>query len=264
MNAHDSGVRRTRETRGQHGAASGRLLLVWWLLLAAATVVLAEPAAEFEAANKLFEQGKFAEAANAYEQLLTNGCASAAVHFNLGNACFKNSQPGRAIFHYHQALRLTPRDPDVRANLQFVRRSLGVTREENFGSQWLQALTLNEWAWLAGGSVGAWFLLLAVGELVPGKRSALAGVTKPLGIAALVSAALLTAAHTVRQLKPAGVVIIPEAPVRPGPLPESKALFSLRDGTEVAVLDQKDQWLQVRAGSQQTGWLKQTAILRWE
>jgi len=40
----------------------------------------------FESANKLYGQGKFAEAASAYEQILKSGRASTAVYFNLGNA----------------------------------------------------------------------------------------------------------------------------------------------------------------------------------
>jgi Flp pilus assembly protein TadD len=61
------------------------------------------------------------EAAAAYEQILTNGAVSPALYFNLGNAHFKAGQLGRAIAAYRQAERLTPRDPDVRANLQFAR-----------------------------------------------------------------------------------------------------------------------------------------------
>ncbi|HEU0039111.1 MAG TPA: tetratricopeptide repeat protein, partial [Verrucomicrobiae bacterium] len=69
----------------------------------------------FDAANRLYEQSKFAEAASAYEKLVQNGAVSPALCFNLGNAFFKASQVGRAIAAYRQAERLTPRDPDVRA-----------------------------------------------------------------------------------------------------------------------------------------------------
>lgn len=240
------------------------VLILWLLVLSLPQRAAAEPAADFEAANKLFEQGKFAEAAKVYETLLTNGPAPAALHFNLGTARFKSGQPGRAIFHYHQALRLTPRDPDIRGNLQFVRRSLGASVEASLGQQFLRALNLDEWAWLAGGGLGIWFLLLGLGEALPGRRAGFAWLTKTSGFTACLLAALLAAAHTERHQAGEAVVAVAEAAVRPGPLAESKAAFSLRDGTEVLVLDTKGDWLQVRAGSQRVGWLKRETLLRWE
>lgn len=235
-----------------------RALILTWLL-AISSLACAEPAADFEAANKLFEQGKVADAAAAYEKLLTNG-PTAALHFNLGNARFKNGQPGRAVFHYHQALRFAPRDPDIRGNLQFTRRSLGVTREDPLFRHLLRTqYTVNEWSWMAGVGLGAWFLMLALGEAVPTKRANFAWLTKTFGVTAIASVSLLIAALIERHSSREAVVVV-ESPVRPGPLAESKVAFSLRDGTEISVLDAKDEWLQVRDASQRTGWVKRDGV----
>lgn len=234
-------------------------LLLLLLLLASARFASATPSLEFEAANKLFEQGKFADAAAGYERLLTNG-PTVALHFNLGNARFKSGQPGIAIFHFHQALRLAPRDPDALGNLQFARRSLGVTMEESFGQHMLRRNTLDEWAWLAGAAVGAWFLLLGLGEALPSKRAAFGGLTRGVGVLAVMLAALLGAAHWDRSSARSAVVILREAPARPGPLAESKVAFALRDGAEVTVLDSKDGWLHVRDTGQRAGWVKRDAV----
>src|SRR5262245_50565847 len=78
----------------------------------------------FDSANLLYEQGKFAEAASAYQSLLKSGRTSAAVYYNLGNAFFKAGQIGRAIAAYARAEQITPRDPDLRANLQFARNQV--------------------------------------------------------------------------------------------------------------------------------------------
>lgn len=165
------------------------------------------------------------EAGAAYERLLTN-TPTAALHFNLGNTRFKSGHPGDAIFHYHQALALTPRDPDARANLQFVRRSLGVAVDEPLARQWLRSCTLDEWAWLAGAGLGAWLTLLALGEALPARRAMFAWLTRTLGLFALAASALLIAAHWERRVTRRAVVVTPEAPVRPGPLAESKPSFS--------------------------------------
>src|SRR5450756_8753 len=67
---------------------------------------------DFDAANKLYEQGKFTEAVGAYEKLIQSGSGSAALYFNLGDACFKAAQVGRALVAYRQAAQLSPRDQD--------------------------------------------------------------------------------------------------------------------------------------------------------
>ena len=107
----------------------------------------AEAEALFEQANKLYEQGKFPEAAAAYRQALAPAGGSAALWFNLGNAQFKAGQTGRAIAAWLQAERLAPRDPGVRFNLAFARKRVSGT-ETAPGPFWqrsLRSLTLNEW-----------------------------------------------------------------------------------------------------------------------
>src|SRR6266700_7137667 len=120
------------------------------------------PTSAFEAANKLYKQGKHSEAAANYQKLIQAGRVSAALYFNLGNSFFKSGQIGRAIAAYRQAERITPRDPDLRANLRFARNQIqGPTLAVNSWQRWLRKLTLNEWTLLAAASLWLWFLLLA-------------------------------------------------------------------------------------------------------
>src|SRR5204862_1754388 len=94
------------------------------LLLLALGAAAQNPALLFDQANKLYEQGKYQEAASAYQKLLQTEPGSAALYFNLGNAWFKAGQSGRAIAAYRQAERLAPRDPNLRFNLNFVRKKV--------------------------------------------------------------------------------------------------------------------------------------------
>ena len=57
------------------------------------------------------------------------------------------------------------------------------------------------------------------------------------------------------------IVITSEAVVRYGPLAESPTAFTVHDGAELRVLDQKDEWLQVTAGPRRTGWLRRDQAL---
>ena len=97
------------------------LLAVMAVWIFNGSAMAADIPTEFNAANKLYAEGKFAEAADAYKKTLQSGAAAPALYFNYGNAEFKSGNFGRAIAAYRQAAQLTPRDAEVRANLEFAR-----------------------------------------------------------------------------------------------------------------------------------------------
>src|SRR5208337_1300274 len=145
------------------------LLLTFAIVFLCVLSVRAEdPGAAFDAANRLYEQGKYSEAAAAYQKLVQAGQVSAALYFNLGNACFKAGTLGRALAAYRQAEALAPRDPDLRANIQFARdQAQGPTLALSRWQKVLGRLSLNEWTILAAAAVWVAFLLLGAGQLWP-------------------------------------------------------------------------------------------------
>jgi tetratricopeptide (TPR) repeat protein len=219
-------------------------------------------AAAFDTANKLYEQGKFTNAAAAYQQLLQSGQASPALYFNLGNAYFKNGQMGRAIAAYRQAELITPRDPDVRANLQFARNQIqGPTISTPGWQHWLSELSLNEWTCIAAAALWVWFGVLIIVQWRPALKGALRKSSVVLGvIAVLLNACLLTVLGVDRFSKTA-VVVASEATVRQGPLDESQTAFNVHDGAELQVLDHKDEWLQVTTDPRRIGWLRRDQVI---
>jgi len=219
-------------------------------------------AADFDAANKLYEERKYSDAVAAYEKLERTHLASPALYFNLGNAFFKSGQIGRAIVAYRQAESLAPRDPDVSANLQFARNQIpGPATAPSRWQRWLGTLTVNEWTKLAAAAFWLLFLFLAAGQWRPTLQRRLRVYTASVGGAAVVLFACLGLAwHEQRSTKTA-VVITREAVVRQGPLDEASETFAVHDGAELSVLDHKDNWLLVSAGNRQFGWLKRDAVV---
>jgi len=223
----------------------------------AAAPITRDVAAQFEAANKLYEQGKFAEAAVAYEAIRQSGVASPALYFNLGNALFKSAQIGRALVAYREAEQQSPRDPDLRANLQFARNQVqGPTRRPGRVERWLATLSLNEWTALA--AVGLWltFISLAVIQLRPRLATPLRNLTIAAASSALLFGICLGLALANRAGTESAIVTAREVTVRNGPFDESPTAFTAHDGAELRVLDHKDDWLQVTDGNRRAGWLR--------
>jgi tetratricopeptide (TPR) repeat protein len=237
-------------------------LLVWWigvLLLTCCLVpgsVRAGAASDaFDQANKLYEERKYSQAIAAYTKLLREKEVSAALYFNLGNAYFKKGQTGQAIVYYRLAERLAPRDPDIRANLTFARDAVGGRVPGGRWQRWLNLLTLNELTLMAAAVFWLWLLVLATGQYrrdwAPGLRT----YRWTLGLWTLLFVAWLGVVLQSRLGSTDAVVVTREAVVRYGPFEEAQSFYTARDGTELAVLDHKDNWLQVIDGSRRVGWL---------
>src|SRR5450631_812344 len=62
--------------------------------------------------------GDYHESAALLESLLADGFRNGAVYYNLGNACFRAGQYGRAIAAYRKAKAYRPRDSYLDANLR--------------------------------------------------------------------------------------------------------------------------------------------------
>src|SRR5438445_3835657 len=192
--------------------AALRFSLVLFLSLPA-LLHAASPNAEFEQANKLYEEGKFAEAAAGYQSLIERGTESPTIYYNLGNAWYKAGQNGRAIAAYLHAERLAPRDPNVRFNLGFVRNKVNVGKISTGTvlQRTLRHLSLNEWTIASASALWLWLFLLATREFRPAWRFALRGYIITAAILTLLlAAATAVALYEQNHFKPA-VVIVPEA-----------------------------------------------------
>jgi hypothetical protein len=240
------------------------LALIWLtlILLCPFSCSAESSAISFEAANKLYEEGKFADAAGAYERLAQSGPVSAALYYNLGNAFFKSGQIGRAIAAYHQGEKITPRDPDIRANLQFARNQVqGPTLVPTRSHRWLGRLTLNEWSLLAAGAIWVWLLLLALLQWRPALRPSLRGPIIVVTLLGVILCACLAAAWSDRHSTRTVVVVAPDGVVHNGPFEESPTAFHLNDGAELRVLDEQHDWLQVTADGRRSGWLRKDKVV---
>lgn len=150
------------ETRG-----AGRrlaMVLLCFAVVMVSTAFAAEPSS-FARGNEYFKSGDYAKAAAAYEKELADHGPDAAVFYNLGNSYQQQKKYGPAILAYERAKVLTPRDPDLMANLARARKAATAFEESPENPRVWQVthfLSLNEWSWLVAGAA------LALGGLAIG------------------------------------------------------------------------------------------------
>ncbi len=244
---------------GLQGAfRSGIRLLLGWLIAGAfaGNLFAADLAADFSSANRLYAEGKFARAADAYQQLMDSTGTSANLLFNYGNAEFKAGNLGRAIAAFRRAELLAPRDAEIRANLDYVRNQVqGATSREPRWQEWLGQLTLNEWTLLTAAAFWLSLMLFAARQLRPALVPRLKSVTTLCVLLTLCLGAGMGLQAASHFSKSVAVVTAAKATALSGPYDDAQDAFAVHDGAELPVLSRHDNWVQVTDAGGKIGWL---------
>lgn len=243
------------------------LALIWGLL--AARPLLAQ-AADMGVANSLYNNGRFAEAAQAYEQLINQGAADSAVYYNLGNAYLRLGNVGQAIVNYQRAARLDPRDPDIQANLAAARAQAidqfpaeTGSPLDNFAIAASRVASINEMALLA---LGLWFgfglLWFIYRQSRHGrKRDMLQFGVSLAGLLVVLAVSALGSRLVVENGRQPGVIVADTVSVSAEPSANMNTDFDLHNGAEVTISQRRGSWVQVSLpGGQVNGWVPVEAI----
>lgn len=217
----------------------------------------AGPAEDFAAANRSYADGDYSAARRSYERALTDG-PRVNVLYNLGDACFRQGETGRAILNYERALALQPRHPDATANLKLAREKSGAHMPDEpwwqRGFLWISPSVATA---LAVG--GGWFFLLLGGSIAwRGKGVARIfacgiGVLLAAGYAAGVCWAMQERGHF-------AVVVVAKAEGRSEPAERSSVVETLPPGSRVRVISEQAGWTYGRLPGGQRGWLLSATV----
>lgn len=237
------------------------ILICLAVLLFTGNLFAADMTADFPAANRLYAEGKFVDAASAYEKVLQTGVRSPALLFNDGNAEFKSGHLGKAIAAYRRAAQLSPRDDEIRANLAFVRNQVqGATVRESRWQTWAGALTLNEGALLTAALFWLTLALLIARQIRPALVPRLKTATRIFTVLTICFTFVLGLQAAGHFSQATAVVTAAEVTARSGPFDEAQSAFTVHDGAELSVVDQHGDWIQTANGAGKTGWLNKAQV----
>ncbi len=225
---------------------------------------------EMQVANSLYENGRYVEATQAYEQLVAQGIHDSAIYYNLGNAYFQQGDIGQAIFNYQRAAQLAPRDADIQANLAAARAEavdqIPVASSnplENFATAIRQYLTINEMALFA---LGTWFLFgliwLVYRQMGNGRSKEIWQYGLILsGLVMIVATFSLGSRIYVENGREQAVVIADVVDVSTGPSVDTITEFDLHSGAEIELMEKRGDWVKLSLpGGQVQGWIPAAAV----
>ncbi len=217
-----------------------------------------DPAERFVAANKAYDEGQYAEAIDAYSQVVAAGIEDGRLYYNLGNAYLRNGELGRALSSYRRGRIVRPRDQDLLANQSFARGSAQDAIEPPGPSAlvstllfWYYALSPSELALLLLG-VNLLFWAVAVARIFRPVSEALRWCSMLIFVLLISTGGSLLAR---RWLSPPVAVVLPqEIDAFTGPNLDSVVRFKLHAGTELRVRERREDWIRVTLPNGQQGW----------
>ncbi|MDA9101305.1 tetratricopeptide repeat protein [Omnitrophica bacterium] len=219
---------------------------------------------DFEKANQLYRQQQYGEAASIYERL-THEYNSATLFYNLGNSYFRMGKTGEAILAFERALMRSPRNRDVRYNLNYVRSLLEYRVEDSrnwylrAGEGLLRYFRPDEIYLMA---LLAYFLFIASGCFVIYFRRGLPwGWRRKTLLFITVLMFMFWGAKTVQtQVLRDAIVMAPEVEVRYGPSAADQVAFRLGEGLKVYVIDRRENWSRIILTNNESGWVRNDQI----
>ncbi|HSI85417.1 MAG: tetratricopeptide repeat protein [Candidatus Methylacidiphilales bacterium] len=222
----------------------------------------------FTRANKLYAEQKYTEAIEGYEDILKQNGYSANVLFNLGNACLKDKQFGRAILNYERAIRVDPSDPEIHKNLVIARQEAGLPPIKV--PWWLALLRHHSWDEWAYAVSASFTLMWIVGGLAWWRPDLcrLLGVSKEgeirfwrAGVAFLALSTFILSAFLAVSLQPRlDGVVLKAGPALISPLENAGDLYQLREGEIVNVEGKRNDYFYARNYEGKGGWIPITRM----
>jgi hypothetical protein len=216
----------------------------------------------------------FSTAASKYQMLRDSGIDNSQLYCNLGNAYLQSGSLGRAIANYERALLLDGSNTKARANLDVARRAIpnlvSGSATETAWNRTLHAVTTWLSRFLSPAAdhwlfVATWLLFWATSfgaVCLPQRRWR--GALIPAMSLLFFGAAVAGLVHRGQVRDPHGIVATTAAVLRQAPGDNFPTVQDqpLLEGQSLAVLRDRDSWLQVQTPDGETGWLASSQIER--
>ncbi len=239
-----------------------------WFLIAGLTLSLvffseaqASDLSPWQEAAAKYQSGSFQSSIDIYQSLLKKGKETAALDYDLGNAHFRLGHKGMALVYYERALRIAPRDEDIRWNIDVLKTAVTDRIESPEGSlivYWVSRavdrLTINEICMILSGLLLLWAALGALIYFFPMIKS-LGKALRVLVLLILLPAVILFGFKWSDVKDPSAVILEKEAEARYGPSEKETKAFTLHEGAEAKVTDEAKDWWYLTLPDKNSGWV---------
>jgi len=178
--------------------------------------------------------------------------------YNQANAYARAGKLGLAVLHYERAAVLAPGDPDIRANLEYVRAAAHVPTEpvgpfERVAGAVGPVLA----AWLGAVGIALIGVMVVAGKALPRLRwIRRGGIVAGAALVALAFSNAMVLWPRVHE----GVVLINKTPARVSPVPMGDTAFVLPEAQTISITAAYGDFVLIRTRDGQSGWVGRANI----
>ena len=203
--------------------------------------------ADFRRGTERYARGDYRGAGDAFAAYVAANPADPNGWYNLGNAYFLAGEPGRAGWAWLRALRLAPRDADVRHNLRVARIDPWLVRQTlpRLPLTTEELVLLAGITWLIGGFAAIRFRA---------RRGRIGLGLAGLGLASSLLLGGVLAEDAFR--KSVGIVLQEGTGLQAAPAIHAETIRILGPGTAVRLVERRGEWLRVRLPAGGEGWVE--------
>lgn len=245
-----------------------RIIIFSILMLSFGSALLAQ-SATVKQANDLYGKGKYTEAAQLYEKVLSADGVAPELYYNLGNAYYKLNETGKSILNYERALRLSPSFDDARLNLQMAQLKVidnVVQIPSFFVGRWIESLiklmTSNQWLVISFSVFVVCLILAFLFVFAPSLRLRKVSFYTGAALLAISFFTLIFSGVRKNQLvnHREAIVMTGSLVVKSSPDRSGTDLFQLHEGTKVVIKSTLGNWTEIKLGNGNIGWVEQQSI----
>lgn len=223
----------------------------------------------WNSANDAYSMGQYETAYNDYLKIEESGHHSYKLYYNMGNACYKMGNAGKAILYYEKALKLDPAGEDAKVNLQIAKlQTLDKieTVPEFILSTWTRDIrnmvSSNGWAYISIALFVVVTLLLIMFKFAPttGQRKASFVVACVVLLFAVFAVLFAASLRVNANSEDEAIVMVPVSNIKSAPNATGNNLFILHEGSKVEILEEAGKWCRIEISDGRQGWMQKSDI----
>jgi hypothetical protein len=177
--------------------------------------------------------------------------------YNLANSYARAGKPGMAVLNYERAALLAPNDPDISANLAYVRASAHLPSEPRSRfARVAQAASPTTFAWI--GVLGIFLLGASFAINVSPRLQSVrvGGIALGVALIGLTGSNALVLLPRMRE----AVVLVDQTPARVAPVPMGDTAFVLPEAETVTMTAEHEDFVLIRTRGGRSGWVSRANL----
>lgn len=216
----------------------------------------------FSLANLAYQDGRYQEAINGYQNIEIKRVSNPDVYYNLGNAYAKSGREGMAILYYEKSLKLVKKGDDIIHNILLMQNVLALPQNHTISKPpWEEALgfiTFKESANISIIFYLATFIFLII--YIFSKENALKKKIKMISSVLVVLTFIMAFVTGIEIIKlkdhSYGIVVKESADLHEFPLESGTAFGIAEEGIKFKLMEENNEWLKVSLPDGAVGWIK--------